>query len=659
MHRNTAESLDEEPSLNSRLRLLAVAVLFALAACPAATRAAPSNPRVIADELIVKLRPGTAMRSDGLAQGADAWRIDALLQGTGTWQSQSLGVGSDTYLLHVGRGSDTERLATQLAADPAVVFAELNHSRRMFREPNDPVLSQQWGLHNIQAFEAWDITTGTSVPIAIVDTGVSPSHPDLSDKLLPGFNAINGGTDTSDDEGHGTAMAGVAAADSDNGKGIAGVCWGCSIMPVKALSGDGMGDDATIALGIRWATDHGARIINLSLGGPDDTQILRDSVQYAHDRGVLLIASSGNGQAEGNRINYPAAYDLVTAVSATGNTDVVTGFSTTGDFVDISAPGVGIWSTQWTPEGDTYAPENGTSPAAPYVSGVAGLVWSVRPDLSNDAVRCVLEASADDKGTPGKDSDYGWGRVNALKAVQLAQNFSTCPLDTPAPAPQSAPQQPAPAPANAPAAFSPVAPVPSTRDVTYFPETSHTLRGDFKNYWQRNGGLPIFGLPISEEFGEQSDDGQTYTVQYFERHRLELHPNTPAPYNVQLSRLGDLTLQSQGRDWFTFPKGAQAPGCLFFEQTGHSLCGAFLNYWRSNGLEFDGRAGKSQAESLALFGQPLSEPQVEEIAPGVSITVQWFERARFEDHGSEGVLLGLLGNNLAQTRGWKSEKAKR
>jgi hypothetical protein len=189
--------------------------------------------------------------------------------------------------------------------------------------------------------------------------------------------------------------------------------------------------------------------------------------------------------------------------------------------------------------------------------------------------------------------------------------------------------------------------------VRYFPETSHSLRGAFLSYWEAQGGLPIFGFPTSEEFVEAGADGMPYTVQYFERHRFELHPENAAPYNVLLARIGDDVLRAAGRDWQAFPKTGPRSGCLYFEATGQSVCEPLLSYWRSNGLEFDGRAGKSYAESLALFGQPLSPPQTEELAPGVFVTVQWFERARFEDHGAGRVLLGLLGNELTQRRGWR------
>jgi hypothetical protein len=194
---------------------------------------------------------------------------------------------------------------------------------------------------------------------------------------------------------------------------------------------------------------------------------------------------------------------------------------------------------------------------------------------------------------------------------------------------------------------------PPADGTLYFPETGHTLGGSFRSYWQSNGGLPIFGYPTSQEFIERGEDGRDHVVQYFERHRLEQHTENQPPYHILLSRLGNTMLDQSGRDWFAFPKGQPQPGCMFFEATGHSLCEPFLSYWRAHGLEFDGRGGSSEAESLALFGQALSEPQIEISSDGQPYVTQWFERARFEDHGPQGVLLGLLANELAAARGWR------
>ncbi len=632
-------------------RLLFVFILLITIGWQASSATAQSATSYRSGELLIKLHPDIELSARARPTGLTALSNTAsnnlarTLQRLGAYHAESLGEGSNTYLLRLRSSSDAERLASQLTADPAVAFAEPNYVRHLMRTPNDPIVEQQWALNNIQAYQAWDITTGGEIVIAVLDTGVDGGHPDLQGKVLPGFNAFTNDGNSNDDQGHGTAVAGLIAANTDNSTGIAGICWSCKILPVKVLSARGSGNDASVSRGIRWAADNGARVINMSLGGSEESQTLREAVYYALGRGVLVIAASGNERQEGNAINYPAGYPEVVAVGATGNTDIVTGFSNTGDHVDITAPGVGMWTL--LPSGQ-YGVPNGTSFSSPYVAGVAGLVLSLRGDLGFADAACVLEASTDDKGAPGKDQEYGWGRLNALKAVQLAQSYTGCPLNQPAPA------QPQPdTAAGIPPAFTPVAGFPSTAEQLYFPETQHSLRGEFKNFWERHGGLPIFGFPISEEFVERSEDGTDRVVQYFERYRLEFHPDKAPPYNVQLSRMGDTILRVQGRDWFTFPKTGATPGCLFFDVTGNAICEPFLSFWRSSGLEFDGQRGKSYAESLALFGQPISPPQTEEIAPGVFVTVQWFERARLEDHGSNGVLLGLLSSDFTRYRGWR------
>lgn len=183
-----------------------------------------------------------------------------------------------------------------------------------------------------------------------------------------------------------------------------------------------------------------------------------------------------------------------------------------------------------------------------------------------------------------------------------------------------------------------------------FPETGLCIEGRIREFWEQNGGLPVFGLPIAPQ-QEQLIEGQPRQVQRFERNRLELHPQNKRPYDVLLGRLGADRLSAQGRDWSQFPRSAPQAGCQFFPETGHNVCGEILAAWRAGGLEFDGRRGKSAAESLALFGLPLSDAQTETIE-GKQYTVQWFERARFELHPENAppynVLLGLLGREDTQ-----------
>jgi hypothetical protein len=187
-----------------------------------------------------------------------------------------------------------------------------------------------------------------------------------------------------------------------------------------------------------------------------------------------------------------------------------------------------------------------------------------------------------------------------------------------------------------------------------FAETGQQVCGRILEYWNQNGGLPVFGYPITGQYGQQVEAG-TFQVQLFERNRLELHPENARPYDVLLGRLGADSLTTQGRDWTTFGKGSAA-AAHYFSQTGHAITPEFWGYWSSHGLEFDGRAGKSFAESLALFGAPLSEATIEtNPTNGQQYLTQHFERARFELHPENAgtpyaVLLGLLGRELSGIR---------
>jgi subtilisin family serine protease len=689
----------------SLIALLICCLLYAAPPPAAATTAGDS----LAGEIVLRVAPGITLTPGARAIGQGAAPLAAALRDAGAGAAVAVGGGSDTYRVRIARYADAPTLITQLNITPGVIFAERNRLRRQLRTPNDELLGEQWALPAIRAFEAWDITTGGPVSIAVLDTGVSPTHLDIKEKLLPGYDFYNRDGDPRDDDGHGTYTAGLAAAAGDNGIGIAGVCWGCTIMPVKVLDRRGRGDDATIAAGIRWAADQGARVISMSLGGPEDTQVIREAIDYAVGRGALIVAASGNGQADGNLPIYPAAYPNVLAVSAIGQDDQVTAFSTIGDFVDIAAPGARIFSTLWSrTQGDLYGAANGTSAASPHVAGAAGLVLTLRPELTPDQVADVIRLGADDLGAPGRDAEYGYGKLNLRRTLEVAADpalltrariegfvrgappeqvrvtlagigeaqpdgngfyrFENLPpggytLQVNGP---DGEQRTAQAFVNGTALsvaavdfgfagdaggfFVRAAP---TGDSIYFEATGHNLRGAFRSYWEANGGLPIFGYPISAEFIERSDDGREYVVQYFERHRFEYHPENAPPYDVLIARMGDIVLQQNGVNWFEFTKESPQPGCAYFETTGHNLCEPFLSAWRAGGIEIDGQPGRSFEESLALFGQPLSPAQVAQLPDGRLLIVQWFERARFEDHGPEGVLLGLLGNELAAARGWR------
>lgn len=193
--------------------------------------------------------------------------------------------------------------------------------------------------------------------------------------------------------------------------------------------------------------------------------------------------------------------------------------------------------------------------------------------------------------------------------------------------------------------------VEAQTEATCFPETGFCIQGRIREYWQQNGGLSVFGYPTTDQHVEKIE-GRDFIVQWFQRHRLELHPENARPYDVLIGRLGADRIAQQGRDWYSFPKSAPQNGCRYFPETGHNVCGAILQAWRSNGLELDGKRGKTEAESLALFGLPLSDAQVETLSDGKQYVVQWFERVRAEEHPENqppyNVLFGLLGNEIRE-----------
>lgn len=326
-----------------------------------------------------------------------------------------------------GGGSVADAIrALQGRAD--VLYAEPNYLAGVLLVPNDPAYpAKLWGLVKIGAASAWDTTTGGSnVVVAVLDTGVDAAHPDLSGKMLLGANCLTlpcapGGA--GDVHGHGTHVAGTAAALGNNSIGIAGVAFSSAtqILPVKVLSDDGSGSSAGIAAGIVWATNAivgvGKKgIINMSLGGFGYSQAMQDAVAYAIGAGggsVLVVAAMGN-EFKRYGIVYPAALTGVMAAGATDGNDAKVDFSNTGLHISVGAPGRDVYSTI---PGGAYAYYSGTSMASPHVAGLAALVWSAFPGFNNYQVRRKIEATAADLGAPGWDEAFGWGRINAAAAV--------------------------------------------------------------------------------------------------------------------------------------------------------------------------------------------------------------------------------------------------
>jgi thermitase len=309
-----------------------------------------------------------------------------------------------------------EAVLRALQRNPHVAFAEPDALVQTLADPDDPYYGEQWHLPRIHAPAAWETTTGNAgIVIAILDTGVSPTHPDLASKLLRGYNFVAGNRDTADDHGHGTLVAGAAAAIGNNGVGVAGVAWDNRILPVKILNENGSGFVSNVAKGITYAADNGASIINMSLAGTFLSSTLSEAIEYAWAKNCILVAGAGNS---GDNIpRYPAAHPLVISVSALNASNALPSWASFGETVELSAPGVNIWSTNYN---EGYSAVSGSSFASPLVAGAAGLVLAVAPKLSNADVRDVLTLTADDLGPEGHDPYYGWGRVNAGDAVGLA-----------------------------------------------------------------------------------------------------------------------------------------------------------------------------------------------------------------------------------------------
>ena len=378
------------------------------------------------------------------------WRVRPRVQGDGTplnW--------SPTWSFSVGVSGSATPVATP---NPTLVPPPT-----ALKPPNDPYYPLQWSLKKINAQAAWSVSAGSpSIVVAVVDSGVDLGHPDLAGQLVPGFNCVDAGSPPQDDHGHGTHVAGTIGAKANNAAGVVGVAWGAKIMPVKTIDRSGSGSSSCIADGIRFAVDNAAKIINLSLGSKYPSQAVEDAVNYAHDKGALVVASAGNCGDPGacdtlSPPNYPAAFSNVLAVAATGPKDERAVYSSYGWWVGVAAPGGNggyladsILSTCWRESPKCtfgqYTLSNGTSMAAPHVAGLAALVWSLKPSLTNDQVAQVIQSTSVDLGSPGRDDQFGAGRIDALAAARaVAGPGAIPPTPTPTPTPPPAPT-PTPAP---------------------------------------------------------------------------------------------------------------------------------------------------------------------------------------------------------------------
>jgi thermitase len=385
------------------LVLVGTDAVFAAQQNPNASNSPPQA--YVPRRVLVKFRLGTEPK-----------RVDNLISQMGaTVQGQIPGLG--IHVLRLATAGAEQAVAKAFANRPEVEFAEPDGLVEPDRVPNDPNFPNQWHLARIGGPTAWDSITGSSsVTIAILDTGVDATHPDLGAKMVPGWNMWDNNSNTSDVYGHGTAVAGTTAAAADNLDGVASVAWNCRIMPVRISDTNGTASYSTVANGLTWAADHGARVANLSYM-MTNVSTVTTAAKYFQSKGGVVTMSAGNYSTFDSTSDNP----YVLTVSATDGSDNLSYYSNTGNNIDLAAPGDSILTTN---AGGGYGWWSGTSFSAPIVAGVAALVLSANPNLSGPQVQDILKKSADDLSSPSWDATYGWGRVNAASAVAMALSGS-------------------------------------------------------------------------------------------------------------------------------------------------------------------------------------------------------------------------------------------
>jgi subtilisin family serine protease len=320
------------------------------------------------------------------------------------------------HILDLPYQASETAFAQSFQARPEVEFAELDRRVPLQQmEPNDPVYSvsaNSWSFHKINAPAAWALDTGSNnITIAILDTGVDANHEDLVLKVVPGWNIYDNDSDTSDVNGHGTGVAGVAGASSNNAMGVASVAWACRIMPIRISDPSGYASYSAMASGLTWAADHGARVANISYNVTGSSTV-SSAAKYFHSKGGVVATAAGNNGTCVQTNDDP----YILTIGATDSSDLLYSWSNSGKNIDLVAPG-----NASTPlNGGGYAGGGGTSIASPFVAGAAALVLSANPNLTPGQVQDMLKMSADDLGVAGLDSTYGYGRLNLERAVTMA-----------------------------------------------------------------------------------------------------------------------------------------------------------------------------------------------------------------------------------------------
>jgi subtilisin family serine protease len=395
---------------------LATAVVFA-GAGPAwgqASAAAAYEPKIAKGQILVGKKKGSA-RAD----------FDAAVNSQGAHSIATIS-NIDVDIVSVPAGKERD-VVTRLKGNKHVEFAELDQLMPAAATVNDPSYASEWHLAKIGAPQAWDYTTGGGVIIAILDTGVDGTHPDLAPQMVAGWNFYDNNSNTADIQGHGTAVAGTAAAAANNAIGVAGVAGGAKIMPLRISDPSAWAAWSTTAQAINYAADHGARVVNLSYVGTSVSSTILTAASYLRSKGGVMFVAAGNNGV----LDNTAPTTVLQVVSATQESDQLASWSTYGPFVSISAPGNNILTTS---RGGIYQYWWGTSLATPVVAGTAALIIAKRPDFTPAQIDATLKSTATDLGSSGTDNYFGAGRVNAAAALALAAGGSApLPTDTTAP----------------------------------------------------------------------------------------------------------------------------------------------------------------------------------------------------------------------------------
>ncbi|MBS0544761.1 MAG: S8 family serine peptidase [Proteobacteria bacterium] len=409
--RRTTSPVSRRASRAPALACLAIAL--GVLSLPAVAQVTPSQPQWVPGRLLVQPRPGLSdTEFDKILKphgGKQVGKIDKI----------------NVRIIQLPAQASEKAVEALLKNNKHLKFAERDMILPQALAVSDPYYGSEWHVPKIGADAAWDLSSGAGVTIAILDSGVDSTHPDLAGRLVPGWNFYDNNSNTADVNGHGTQVAGTAAAESNNGVGVAGVAGGARIMPVRVASSTGSGSLTAIASGLTWAADQGARVANLSFYGVSSSSAILSAAQYMKNKGGLVTVSAGN---YGTEAPFPAT-DAMIIVSATDSNDVKTSWSSYGAYVDVAAPGAGIYTTT---NGGGYGAVSGTSFSAPITAGVVALMMAANPGLGAATIEKLLFSSATDLGTVGFDTYYGYGRVNAAAAVQAAASTRSA-ADTTAP----------------------------------------------------------------------------------------------------------------------------------------------------------------------------------------------------------------------------------